>query len=87
MIFGSWGSEEFGLIGSTEWAQENAQLFDDRAVAYINVDIAVFANETFFARASPIMKQVLIDASKRVRLLLQYKQSISVTRHFRLYSG
>ena len=63
ILFSSWGSEEFGLMGSTEWAEDNLLLLSQRAVSYINVDIAVFANTSFFARGSPMMKQVLYDAA------------------------
>ena len=63
ILFGSWGSEEFGLIGSTEWAEDNLQLLSDRAVSYINVDIAVFGSDAFFARASPLLTEVLYDAA------------------------
>lgn len=66
MVFGSWGAEEFGLIGSTEWAQENERILSERAVAYVNVDIAVFANQTFNAGASQVMKKVLINAASKV---------------------
>ena len=41
MIFCSWGAEEYGLIVSYEWAEENAKVLSQRAVAYLNVDIAV----------------------------------------------
>ena len=41
MIFCSWGAEEYGLIGSYEWAEENAKVLSQRAVAYLNVDTAV----------------------------------------------
>lgn len=37
----SWGAEEFGLIGSVEWVQENAKLLSNRAVVYLNTDVAV----------------------------------------------
>uniref|UniRef100_A0A8C7MXF6 N-acetylated alpha-linked acidic dipeptidase like 1 n=1 Tax=Oncorhynchus kisutch TaxID=8019 RepID=A0A8C7MXF6_ONCKI len=42
IIFGSWGAEEFGLIGSTEYTEEYYSKLSERSVAYINVDIAVF---------------------------------------------
>uniref|UniRef100_A0A8D0CJF5 N-acetylated alpha-linked acidic dipeptidase like 1 n=1 Tax=Scleropages formosus TaxID=113540 RepID=A0A8D0CJF5_SCLFO len=42
IIFGSWGAEEFGLIGSTEYAEEYQSKLRQRTVAYINVDISVF---------------------------------------------
>uniref|UniRef100_A0A8C9XYX5 Glutamate carboxypeptidase 2 n=1 Tax=Sander lucioperca TaxID=283035 RepID=A0A8C9XYX5_SANLU len=41
LIFASWDAEEFGLQGSTEWAEDNAKLLQERAVAYINADSAI----------------------------------------------
>jgi N-acetylated-alpha-linked acidic dipeptidase len=41
ILMGSWDAEEFGLIGSTEWVEDNADLLSKHAVAYINVDVAV----------------------------------------------
>ncbi|HSY69821.1 MAG TPA: M28 family peptidase, partial [Edaphobacter sp.] len=38
IIFGSWDAEEEGLIGSTEWAEDNAQRLA-HAVAYLNTDV------------------------------------------------
>ena len=50
LVFASWGAEEYGLIGSYEWVEEKAKVLSQRAVAYLNVDIAVegekFRNET-----------------------------------------
>jgi len=39
--FCSWGAEEYGLIGSTQWVEQNRKILEKQAVAYINVDIAV----------------------------------------------
>lgn len=41
MVFCSWGAEEYGLIGSYEWTQQFAKVLGQRAVAYLNVDVAV----------------------------------------------
>jgi N-acetylated-alpha-linked acidic dipeptidase len=41
IILCSWDAEEYGLIGSTEWAEENAAELLEKAVAYLNVDVAV----------------------------------------------
>ncbi|CAM9583823.1 unnamed protein product [Bubo scandiacus] len=41
IIFASWDAEEFGLLGSTEWAEENARILQERAVAYINTDSSI----------------------------------------------
>ncbi|XP_078062558.1 aminopeptidase NAALADL1, partial [Mustelus asterias] len=65
IIFGSWGAEEFGLIGSTEWTEEYYRKLIERTVGYINVDIAVFANATFRAYGSPAVQGVIFDAAKQ----------------------
>ncbi|KAG7282418.1 hypothetical protein CRUP_029739 [Coryphaenoides rupestris] len=53
VIFGSWGAEEFGLIGSAEYTEQYYSMLSERTVAYINVDIAVFANATLRASCMP----------------------------------
>ncbi|KAB5528284.1 hypothetical protein PHYPO_G00138510 [Pangasianodon hypophthalmus] len=68
LIFGSWGAEEFGLIGSAEYAEEYISKLSQRTVAYINVDISVFANATLRASASPIAQDVIFTASKQVKI-------------------
>ncbi|RXG55764.1 N-acetylated-alpha-linked acidic dipeptidase 2 [Armadillidium vulgare] len=42
IIFCSWGAEEFSLIGSTEWVEENIEKLQSRAVGYINTDTCTF---------------------------------------------
>ena len=41
IIIASWDAEEYGLVGSTEWAEENATNLQRNAVAYLNCDVAV----------------------------------------------
>lgn len=41
LMFCGWGAEEYGMIGSYEWAEEHAKVLIQRAVAYINVDSAM----------------------------------------------
>ncbi|XP_058886522.1 aminopeptidase NAALADL1-like [Acipenser ruthenus] len=67
IIFGSWGAEEFGLIGSTEYAEEYYSKLRDRTIAYINVDISVFANATLRAQGSPAAQSVIFTAAKQVK--------------------
>lgn len=38
IIYAAWDAEEPGLIGSTEWAEHNADDLREHAVAYINTD-------------------------------------------------
>ncbi|XP_029367288.1 aminopeptidase NAALADL1 [Echeneis naucrates] len=66
IIFGSWGAEEFGLIGSAEYTEQYFTKLSERTVAYINVDIAVFANATLRASGMPSVQDVIFRASKQV---------------------
>src|SRR5882762_8979547 len=59
LVFGSWDAEEEGLIGSTEWGEQNADALG-HAVAYFNVDVAVSGTK-FGASSVPSLKQFLRD--------------------------
>ncbi|XP_015752616.1 PREDICTED: N-acetylated-alpha-linked acidic dipeptidase 2-like [Acropora digitifera] len=63
----SWGGEEFNLIGSHEWVEENAHILTERAVAYINLDIAVCGDYVLRARTSPLFKQVTYKWARQVK--------------------
>ncbi|XP_015424460.1 PREDICTED: N-acetylated-alpha-linked acidic dipeptidase-like protein, partial [Myotis davidii] len=65
-VFASWGAEEFGLIGSTEFTEEFFCKLQERAVAYINVDISVFANATLRAQGTPPVQSVIFSAAKQI---------------------
>ncbi|MBA3269697.1 MAG: M28 family peptidase [Acidobacteria bacterium] len=41
IIIASWDAEEYGLVGSTEWAEEHAADLSNNAIAYLNCDVAV----------------------------------------------
>ena len=41
IIIASWDAEEYGLVGSTEWAEEHAANLQKNGVAYLNCDVAV----------------------------------------------
>ena len=64
IIFGSWDAEEEGLIGSTEWAEDNAVALS-HAVAYFNTDIGV-AGPNFDASAVPSLKDFIRQVTKEV---------------------
>ncbi|CAL8248095.1 unnamed protein product [Merluccius merluccius] len=67
IIFGSWGAEEFGLIGSAEYTEQYYTKLSERTVAYINVDISVFANATLRALAMPSVQNLIFTAAKQVK--------------------
>ncbi|GMF09508.1 unnamed protein product [Phytophthora lilii] len=64
LIFGSWDGEEYGLLGSTEYAEENAELFRKQAVAYLNVDSMM--GPLVSASASPAIAKFLYQTAKDV---------------------
>lgn len=63
--FCAWGAEEFGIIGSSEWAEGNADALTRNAVAYINLDMAAMGPD-FGSAASPSLRQVVWDAAADV---------------------
>ncbi|KAJ1102638.1 hypothetical protein NDU88_000087 [Pleurodeles waltl] len=66
ILFCSWGAEEYNLIGSSEWVEEMSKVLGSRAVAYLNVDLALQGNATFAAHATPALNSLLYEAAKKV---------------------
>ena len=64
IVIASWDAEEEGLIGSTEWVEQNAEALE-HAVAYFNTDVAV-AGADFSASAVPSLKQFLRELTRSV---------------------
>uniref|UniRef100_A0A4X2KCY2 Glutamate carboxypeptidase 2 n=1 Tax=Vombatus ursinus TaxID=29139 RepID=A0A4X2KCY2_VOMUR len=67
MIFASWDAEEFGLLGSTEWAEENSKVLLERGVAYINADSSVEGNYTLRIDCTPLMYKLVYSLTKELR--------------------
>src|SRR5207247_11361495 len=54
-----WDAEEMNLGGSTEWAEDNADLLRRKAAAVITMDSAVFTGERpLYVGASPSLHRV-----------------------------
>jgi N-acetylated-alpha-linked acidic dipeptidase len=66
IILCSWDAEEQGLIGSTEWAEENAAELKEKAVAYLNMDVAV-SGPNFGASSVPSMWKLIHSAAQEVK--------------------
>ena len=64
IVIGSWDAEEEGLIGSTEWAEQNAGHLAN-AVAYLNTDVGV-SGPNFNAAAVPSLKQFVREVARAV---------------------
>jgi N-acetylated-alpha-linked acidic dipeptidase len=62
LIYASWDAEEYGLVGSTEWAEQNRSSINEKAVLMLNVDSAVSGPE-FGASGVPSLRELLLDAA------------------------
>jgi N-acetylated-alpha-linked acidic dipeptidase len=65
IIFATWDAEEWGLIGSTEWGEREADRLTRQAVAYVNQDMPAFGTR-FSAAASPTLAGMLRDVAALV---------------------
>jgi len=66
IVLCSWDAEEYGLIGSTEWVEENAAELKANAVAYLNLDAAV-SGPHFGASSVPSLWKLIRDVTKDVK--------------------
>ncbi len=66
IIFCSWDAEEYGLVGSTEWAEELAAELKEKAVAYLNLDAAV-SGVHFGASSVPSLWKFMRAATRDVK--------------------
>jgi N-acetylated-alpha-linked acidic dipeptidase len=66
IVLCSWDAEEYGLIGSTEWAEEFASELKDKAVAYLNLDAAV-SGPHFGAQTVPSLWKLLRAVTRDVK--------------------
>lgn len=62
-----WDAEEFGLVGSTEWAEAHADDVRAHCIAYVNFDVGVSGTKFRGAGGSPGMLRPLRSALERVR--------------------
>ncbi|XP_032228690.2 glutamate carboxypeptidase 2 [Nematostella vectensis] len=63
----SWGGEEFSLIGSREWVEQHSKALSERAITYINLDIAVGGNFVPSASGSPLLKSPIMSQLRTVQ--------------------
>ncbi|KAJ0302963.1 hypothetical protein Brms1b_011849 [Colletotrichum noveboracense] len=65
LVIASWDAEEYGLIGSTEWVEDNVNWLTESAVAYLNIDVAVSGPRPNLA-ATPELHTLATDTFKKV---------------------
>ena len=66
IVLCSWDAEEYGLIGSTEWAEEHDAELQQKAVAYLNVDVAV-NGPNYGASSVPSLWRLIRGATREVK--------------------
>src|SRR6185295_17760956 len=59
-----WDAEEFGLIGSTEYAEDRRQPLRDGAICYINTDL--YMNGRLDAGGTPSLRDFVIEVAKDI---------------------
>ena len=65
IYFLSWDAEEFDLIGSTEYGEDEEEMVKSQVVAYFNQDVAV-SGPYFGISTDPMMELLAIDSMKQV---------------------
>jgi N-acetylated-alpha-linked acidic dipeptidase len=89
IVLASWDGEEWGLLGSTEWAEKHQEELRRKAVAYINSDVTgrgwlgmsgshslqAFVNEVARDVSDPRGSGMSVLEAKRTRLAEQAKTS------------
>ena len=82
IILASWDGEEYALLGSTEWGEDNAKYLKDKVLAYINLDVAV-SGSYFTAGASPSLNELL----RRVTTSVPYPSGGTIYEHWKKHSN
>ncbi|KAK8789182.1 hypothetical protein V5799_021038 [Amblyomma americanum] len=65
IVFAIWAAEEIAIAGSGEWVEEKLLLLTRGGVGYTNVDNCA-SGIMFFAYASPVLRNFLVETTKRV---------------------
>lgn len=65
IVLCSWDGEEYGLLGSTEWAEANAAALGAQAVAYVNIDGAV-SGKDIRVSGTHALRDMLVEAMGEV---------------------
>jgi N-acetylated-alpha-linked acidic dipeptidase len=65
ILLASWDAEEYGLVGSTEWAEEHAADLQKNAVAYLNCDSAATGPDLGMS-GTPSLLALAIGAARAV---------------------
>jgi N-acetylated-alpha-linked acidic dipeptidase len=65
IVYASWDAEEYGLVGSTEWGELNANTINQKAALLLNVDSAVSGKDLDFGGV-PSLRDLALDAAAAI---------------------
>jgi N-acetylated-alpha-linked acidic dipeptidase len=65
LAYASWDAEEYGLVGSTEWAEEHCSAVDKKVALLLNVDAAVSGKDLEMSGV-PSLRDLALDAAGSV---------------------
>ncbi|KAK5064267.1 hypothetical protein LTR84_000100 [Exophiala bonariae] len=65
IILASWDAEEYGLLGSTEWVEDNLPWLKGAAIANLNVDVATSGPDPDFS-ATPDLHKIAEETMKKI---------------------
>ena len=66
LVYSSWDAEEYGLVGSTEWADLHKEEVTEKAVMMLNVDSAVSGHETSIFDGVPSLRDLGTRSDRRI---------------------
>jgi N-acetylated-alpha-linked acidic dipeptidase len=78
IMLASWDGEEYGLLGSTAFAEKYAEELGRQVIGYLNVDVAVSGSHLKLA-ASPLLDEFLLDQASKVKYP---KANMTLLDHF-----
>ena len=76
IVFAFWDAEEFGLVGSTEYAEAFEKQLREKAVSYINTDL--FMRGQFGGGGTPSLRDFLVQVAKDVPRLPERVASMTI---------
>lgn len=65
LLFATWDAEEWGLVGSTEYVEDDSLRLMKGGVAYLNQDVSA-SGPSFGGGGTPTLREVLRDVTRQV---------------------
>jgi N-acetylated-alpha-linked acidic dipeptidase len=66
IVFAFWDAEEFGLVGSTEYAEHFAQELREKAALYVNINTDLYMRGRFDGGGTPSLRDFLVEVTRDV---------------------